>query len=260
VDITGGSLFLGGDVQNEAQAGRNAQFTIDGVSYERSSNQVDDAIDGMSFDLLSSTAGSTTINVSLDTETITGQVQAFVDAYNSYVSFLGENGSYNPETGQGGALLGDSIARSTQYRLRALISEPVTGSGDNAFQYLSQVGIEFEESGNLSLDTSKLQSALETDLQGVKDLFAGSGGAGAKMESYLRSITNSFDGVIASKISSIESRIDNLNEDYDDKQQYLQKYEDRLVNKFSKMEQAVIKYQSMSDQLTSMIDTWDTDK
>ena len=258
VNIAGGTLFSGGDVQNEAQAGQNALFTIDGVSYERSSNQVDDAIEGLSFELLSDTAGPSNIGVSLDTKSITGQVQAFVKAYNAYAGFLDKNGSYNPETGQGGALLGDSIARSTQNRLRSLISEPVTGSGENSFQYLSQVGIEFEENGSLSLDSDKLHSALESDAQGVKDIFAGTGGAGEKMETYLRSITNSFDGVIASKISSLETRIDSLNDDYDDKQQYLNNYEDRLVEKFSQLEQSVLKYQGMSDQLSSIIDTWDT--
>ena len=120
------------------------------------------------------------------------------------------------------------------------------------------MGIEFQENGSLSLDTTKLQSALESDAQGVKDIFAGTGGAGEKMETYLRSITNSFDGVIASKISSLETRIDSLNDDYDDKQQYLNSYEDRLVEKFSQLEQSVLKYQGMSDQLSSIIDTWDT--
>jgi flagellar hook-associated protein 2 len=256
VSISGGNLFSGGDVQEEAQAGQNAQFSIDGVSYERSTNTVDDALQDVSLSLLSDSAGPTTIDVALDTGSITKQIQSFVKSFNAFDTFLDKTGSYNQETGQAGPLLGDPLARSAQSRLRSIIGEPVSGTEDNAYQYLSQIGIELQRDGSISLDEAKLSSALEEDTQAVAELFTGENGTAGKVESYLKSMTNSYDGVISSKIDSIENQIDQLNEDYEDEQQDLKDYEERLIQTYSDMEQAVLKYQSMGNQLDSYIQTW----
>ena len=253
-----GDLFTGGHAQEEAMSGLNAQFTIDGVSYERTSNQVSDAITGVSLNLLSDSEGPASLNVSLNTSAIAQGVESFVKSFNAFDSFLDQNAGYNEDTGKGGPLLGDTLARSAQNRIRSLVSEPVSGTGESSFQYLSEVGIELQEDGTLSLDTSTLLSALEEDTQAVSDLFTGEDGVAGKMESYLRDMTNPFDGVVSSKISSLDTKIDRLNEDLEDKEQYILRYEERQIEIFSRMESTVLKYQGVSDQLESIIDTWDT--
>jgi len=253
-----GDLFTDGHVQEEAQSGLNAQFTIDGVGYGRTSNQVEDAITGLSLNLLSDSSGPTAIAVDLNSSAITKKVDSFVQTFNAFDAFLDKNAAFNEDTGKGGPLLGDSLARSAQNRIRSLVSEPVSGTGGSSFQYLSEVGIELQEDGTLSLDTSALLSALKEDPQAVSDLFTGSNGVAGKMESYLRDMTNAHDGVISSKISSLDNQIERLNEDLEDKEQYILRYEERQVATFSHMESTVLKYQGVSDQLESIIDTWDT--
>ena len=67
---------------NEIQAAGtlDAQFTLNGISYQRGSNKVDDVITGITLDLVGE--GSSIVKVSSDTSGISDKITALVDAYN----------------------------------------------------------------------------------------------------------------------------------------------------------------------------------
>ncbi|WP_459893788.1 flagellar filament capping protein FliD, partial [Desulfothermus okinawensis] len=154
-----GNLFTtGATEQEDAQAGEDASINVDGVDYTRSSNEIDDIIDGLTINIQNT--GSATITVTLDTDTITSNIQKLIDAYNNFDQFMDENASYDLESKKAGALLGDSIARTAQNNIRSILSGIVPGTGDNAYQYLSQIGIEFKDDGTIELDENTLTNAL----------------------------------------------------------------------------------------------------
>ena len=65
---------------NEIQAAGtlNAQFTLNGISYQRDSNTIDDAITGVTLELVGQ--GSSIVKVSSDTSAIAEKITALVDA------------------------------------------------------------------------------------------------------------------------------------------------------------------------------------
>ena len=167
-----GTGSLSGIDFNTKQYAKNASFTIDGVSVKKSSNTVSDVISGAALKLQS--AGSGTISLSTDTDSITNKVSDFVDEYNEISLFLRDQLALDPESEETGVLFGNFAVQNLQQMLRSSISTEVTGiSGD--YKFLSQIGITTESDGSLILDTDDLSEALIDDIQNVSQLFSSKG-------------------------------------------------------------------------------------
>ena len=254
------SLFAGGQSQEEVQQGLNAKFSVDGVGYERTSNEVSDAIDGVSL-TLQGQGSDADMTVDKDISSVTKEVQSFVDTFNQTNGFIEKQSDYNKDTEQAGPLMGSSVARSAETRMSRILMEPISGTSDNQYQYLNQVGIELQRDGSVEFDSDKFQSAMEENPLAVEKLFVGDSGAAGKMESALKEgFTDDIDGAVPSKIESIDNRIDRINEQITQEERDLQNYRERTVQKFSNMEQAIMKYQSIESQLGNWLDLGKDDK
>jgi flagellar capping protein FliD len=89
----------------------------------------------------------------------------------------------------------------------------------------------------------------------------GEEGAAGKMENMLKNaFTDNIDGAVTTKIDTIDNRIDRLNDRIDREQQSLQEYRERTVERFSEMEQAIMKYQSIESQLGNWLDLGSDDE
>ena len=262
VDITGSNtLFSTGDAdQEETQVGQNAKFSVDGVSYERTNNTVTNVIDGVTFSLQGQGTG-VDVTVSQDVESVTKKVQSFVDTYNQTSGFIESNSNYNQDENQAGPLMGSSVARSAESQMSRTLMEPISGTTGEPYQYLNQVGFEFQRDGSVDFDATKFKSAIQDNPQAVQNLFVGDTGAAGKMENVLKSgFTNSTDGAVTNRIDSIENQIDRLNDRIEREEQDILNYRDRQVDKFSAMEQAISKYQNIESQLSNWLDLGKDDK
>ncbi len=249
------SLYTGQTTEQEtAQAGEDAQLTVDGVTYSRSSNEISDIIEGVTLTLQGT--GNTTLSVENDTSSITQLVQNMVNTYNAFDKFMDDNASYDPDTKKAGPLLGDSIARTIQNNVRSILGSPVAGTESNAYQYLSQIGITFNEDGSLEFDSTKFQDALQNNFNDVKALFTGDNGIATQLANAISNYTDSSTGIIPTTINNFEKKIEDLNEKYQDAQEEVQDYEERMVKKYSALEEAVIKYKSIQQTLESYMETW----
>ncbi len=110
------------------QVGQDALFKVNGMSITRSSNTVTDVIDGVTLSLRSGDSPTTnvTISISSNTSDAVNALQSFVNAYNSVVSFIGTNASYDTETKQAGILIGDSSILNVQSSLSSLLTRSIS--------------------------------------------------------------------------------------------------------------------------------------
>jgi len=154
----------------QTQAAQDAALTIDGLAITRANNTISDAIPGVSLTLKSLTAAPTSLTVAANNSGVTTSVSSFVAAYNSVVSTLTSLTQYNASTQTASVLTGDSTVRLVQNQLRTLVGGSL-GSGSR-YDTLSQVGVSFQADGTLKLDSSVLQTALNTDSNAVAQLFA----------------------------------------------------------------------------------------
>ncbi|MCS6923226.1 MAG: flagellar filament capping protein FliD, partial [Fimbriimonadales bacterium] len=163
--------------QNELVQAQDAEFTIDGFQYRRSRNQVNDAIQGVTINLLSADADNpktARLTLTRDTEAARGAISNFVNAFNSLVDFLKQNASINRETLQAGVLFGDTTVSTVMDGLinRTISAVPNLQDG---LRVLAQVGVQLGQDGKLSFNESRFNQAITQDLQGVIRLFTASG-------------------------------------------------------------------------------------
>ena len=173
---------------SQVAAATDAKFNLDGLDLTRSSNTVSDAIPGATFTLLAgattsgtppvTTPATTSLNVSQDTSSVVGAVQAFVTAYNAAQSFVNsQNTASAGQLGNDGStgnvttnpLFGDSTLNNIQSHLSSALNA-VAGKTT-----LTSIGVTTGTDGALSLNTATLTAALQTNPTAVTSLFGQSG-------------------------------------------------------------------------------------
>jgi flagellar hook-associated protein 2 len=187
----------------QMQAAKNALLNIDGIDIVKPSNNISDAISGVTLNLLKISDGETvSLGVESDVETIKKSVNEFVDAYNKLntslrsLTFIDTNNSDN-----NGRLVGDSAIRSMAFKIKSMMTNTVnTGTSINS---LTQIGVSFQRDGTLALDSTKLESAISTNFDDIKTLFAGGATATDPAISFASSTSATVEGTYAINISQI---------------------------------------------------------
>jgi flagellar hook-associated protein 2 len=219
----------------EIDPGNDANFTLDGVSITRSSNDIDDLVDGLTVSLFDAKPGMTiNVNVEQNLNEAKSKILSFVDAYNAVKSFINEKTYVDPATNEAGkdsVLLGNSTVKSVESSLQQIIgSTPFRTSGDSSdLSVLAQIGITMKSAaetgssddtkysaGTLKLDETKLNNMLINNVDDVAELFnfkatsnnsaftmtgfSGNTGAG----DYQFSVTKDASGTITSATYSLD--------------------------------------------------------
>lgn len=146
------------DVQ--MQAASNAKFTVNGIAITRASNEVDDVIPGVSFNIAGYTGVPATVTVAVDTESAKSAMQNLVDAFNTSIRLVDELGSRGFNGSEKGDLAGDPAISTLQRQMESLIANGIEGFGDRPL-YLADIGVRTERDGSLSLDMNVLEKAME---------------------------------------------------------------------------------------------------
>lgn len=233
-------------------AGSDAQFTINGGPVQtRNTNEVSDAISGVTFNMLS--VGTGTVTVDSDDDAVVESVQEFVDEFNASLSQL------QSLTASSGTLSNDSSIRSIANFLQSNIFDMISGFGD--YQSLVDIGIttgeDFDSSATmqLQLDEEAFREALREDSTNVERLFHNEDGTGIAdvYYEYLEEATKAtgFLNTRAKANGTIDQQIRSLNDQIDRTLERLEQKEDRLRRQFTQMEQMAADYQSQGSALSA---------
>lgn len=169
------------DFGTPVQAAVDAKITFGSgagaISTTSATNRFDNVVRGVSFDLLNPTVGQeVTITVARDTATAVDNVKSFVESFNDLVQYIDDQARYVSSTNQGGPLQGDRNVQTIKQKLYSTVLNVVPGVEQSANR-LSAVGITVSNSGRLQLDSTRLQSILDGQVEDVsaadvKRLFA----------------------------------------------------------------------------------------
>ncbi len=141
-----------------------------GTAIVSSSNQVKDAIQGLTLNLVSASDELVTVTVEQNTEDAVSAVNQFIETYNDIVDYIAEQMAYDPETGEAGVLLGSVALMNLQNELFNMVTSAVEGLPSD-MNHISAVGITFDSDGHLALDEAKLVEKLKNDPEAVARLF-----------------------------------------------------------------------------------------
>jgi flagellar hook-associated protein 2 len=158
------------------QSGEDAKARINGLAVTSGSNTLASNIPGVTINLLATTTtnynnvggteakSTVTMSVSEDVTVAVKNVNNFITAYNALASNLSELTKYDEATKTPGLFQGDASMLGIQSVLRNMVGSMSSGS---AYKRLSDVGIERQLDGTLSLNTVRFSTAANngTELQ-----------------------------------------------------------------------------------------------
>ncbi|SIS60346.1 flagellar filament capping protein FliD [Insolitispirillum peregrinum] len=158
-----------GDFSNVLNEAQDAIIEVDGLTITRDSNEIDDVLDGVTFNLYAATAGATVdVEIAENVSDIKTAISDFVDAYNAFREFVATNQATSTDgsASDDAVLFGDYYLRSANSTMSSLLS---TGHGGYS---LRDFGITLNSSNELELDEDTLNEALLNNLDGVQSFFA----------------------------------------------------------------------------------------
>ena len=257
----------------ELQSSRDAFFSINGTAVQRSSNQVNDVISGVTFNLNApvvpaggaltslasadfSSVNATVINVATGAEDLSGAaIEDFVKAYNELLTFYKKESVSSTDADSRGVLNGDSTLRTFMERLRGLYTKGIRLSDGNSMSF-SSIGVEVQRDGSLYLDKGKLNTAVSSGLQ---EKFAA--GVTVGYESGTSSFTSfitsalSTTGLLSSHITNAEKEQTNLEKRVSEWQDKLTRVEQRYYRQYAALDALLFRLQTTSNALTSAIES-----
>ena len=247
IDLTAGD---GTSLVTVQQHGSQAVYTVNGqppggITSDSRNVTIAPGIDASLLD-----TGSATLSVSRNTSALGTALNTLVAAYNSAMTELDQ---YHGESG--GVLEGQSEVRQIEAGLRDLVD--YTGGSGQAKSLLG-LGLSFDSAGQLSFNSSALQSVSLSDI----DSFFGDGtksGFIQNADDVLKSISDPVNGTLTAALNSISTRIDTTSTQIDDMQQRVDLLQQNLTAKLSAADATIAMLEKQADYFTNLFEAMKQD-
>lgn len=249
------------------QSAQNAIAYIDGIEVQSESNEFENTIQNVSFEVnevspkdANGELQATTLEIGYDKEGLEKKIRDFVENYNSLIDEINTLTRYGEsELEEDGALAGDSLLRGIQTTMANIVGGNVSASSLGG---LFQVGIEFNDDGKLEIGTTdfglgtgedRLEDALEDNFDEIAKLFTDENeGIATRLYEFADEYT-SYGGLISLREQTAK---DNREELYDERETLelrMQSYEDTLRGKYLNLDQTVAQLNQTSSALLASL-------
>lgn len=185
----------------ETAEARDAIVRLDGIEVTSPTNEISNAIQGVTIDLKAHTGGEVVrLSTKQDLQKVQDSIVGFVEIYNNLIDTIQSIAGFDPETQQAGPLSGDSAVRGIADQVRRVIGTSFNGINED-YESLAAIGIETQRDGKLVINDRALRAALMDDLQQVSKLFARTGVASDSLISFVSADDTAVMGVHEISIS-----------------------------------------------------------
>lgn len=230
-------------------AAQNADLTVNGIAITSASNTVSEAIQGVTLTLTNTTAAPASLTVARDTTAINTAASGFVDAYNALAGQIKSRSAYATNGSAGGALAGDGTLRVMQDQLRSIFNTPASGG---TLTSLAEVGIAFQKDGSLSLDSSKLNSAISANFSDVTNLFSSSTGFATRLADWAQSTLDP-GGLIDTRTQSLNKYVQDRNDEIDRLENQMTALQKKYTAEYTNLNLLLSRMNSTSTYLTQQL-------
>ncbi|WP_312544462.1 flagellar filament capping protein FliD [Pantoea eucalypti] len=260
--IVGYDASASSNVMTESVKAQNAELTVNNVAIENSSNQISDALEGITLNLTAQTTGVQTLTITKDTSKASNAITSWVNAYNTLLDQFNTLTKYTKvDTNSGsqdssnGALLGDSTLRTIETQLKSMLTNAQSSS---SYKSLGQIGITTDpQTGSLKIDATKVSAALDKDAAGVKEMIVGDGKTTGITTKIATNITGwlSSQGIVQAATDGVSKTLNNLTTLYNTTSDRIDADIARYKTQFTQLDLAISKLNSTSTYLTQQFDT-----
>ncbi len=247
---------LAEDTTQSAANSLDAQFTVDGVAYQRQSNSIDDVIAGVTFTLKS--VNTATLTVASDDAALKDNIKSLVTAYNDVVQEVSTKSGYDSKTKKFG-MLADTTLRDLPTELEGLMTSGNKADSTGTIKNLFNLGMAFSRDGSITIDDSVLSAAISASPDEIKSFFLGDSANGItgfadKVNDRLRTMTGN-KGAVAGEKTAAQSRIDDLKNQISEDNSRLDKKYAQLTKQFIALDQFMSQMSNMSSFLTGQFNS-----
>lgn len=264
----------------------DAAFKYEGITLHRPSNDIDDVIPNVTLHLHNATEKPVTITINPDKDSAKEALINFVGNYNQVIAELNILTSNKPEViseldyltdsereaaeKKLGMFMGDFTLTNGKASMQRIVANTYNTSENAEITMLNQIGISTNASskgsgynasqmrGYLEIDEKKLDAALESNLDDIKNLFGYDSdgdriidsGLGFLLDKQTSSWTQA-GGIISTKISLLENQIKNSNSKITTLQAQLDEKELELKSKYANMEGTLNNLESQRNSLNN---------
>ena len=252
------------------QSAQDAELNINGIDITSSSNTIDEALEGVTLNLYTTTA-SARVSLTPEVSAIKANIQGLVTAYNNFAESVKVLNDRSSEVELfGGALAGDSLLQSIKSQVRSMITGDFTLYTDSVnltdpqnanINAAWQVGLSFDRNGKLQLDEDKLESAFSqyptevvtlfsantNDLSEFSTVSAGLAGTAVReIDKMLRSTS-----LLTEQTSNATKKIDLYKADLEKLEERMKALLERYMKQFALMDSIVGSSNSMRESMKS---------
>ncbi len=236
----------------ETLAAQDAQVRIDGFDVMSASNTISGAIDGVTITVTEDSGGSSEqLTVENDETAARALVGDFVESYNALITTLDSLTDYDAESELAAPLLGDATIRGIRDQIRRELSTAVSDI-DADFSTLTDVGIETQLDGTLTIDDDALSAVLADDFVKFGQLFSTTDGFGVRLFDLADGFLDS-DGIIETRTKGLETQIDGLADERESLIERLASLETRLLRQFNALDSLLAQLSSTSNFLAQQL-------
>jgi flagellar hook-associated protein 2 len=229
----------------------DAQFTIDGVTFQRSENSVDDAIDGLSFTLRGESTGNVQMSAQRDLESARENLDEFLTTFNEMNTKIRERTFVDGDNNTRGPLREFRSIRNLTLNLRQTALLQTDGAEPDVLSRLTDIGIGFENDGTMVIDNEELlNDALSQRPEEIAELFRSETSPVAKMKEQAEAYTRS-NGIISSLESGVDRKISRLDTRISQEERYLEDFEERQRETFNKLQLVIDQGDAQFQQVMS---------
>jgi flagellar hook-associated protein 2 len=249
LSITQSNVDLGFEEEsNHVLSAQNMKASIDGISYDVSSNKVT-MQNGLIIKAVE--VGTSTITLERDDALIVETIQSIASKYNDLIDLVD---SYILGDEDDPATISDSSTLRTMMSTIKEILFDTYGldNEENMFIY----GISFDSDGYMQVDSTTLSSAVNNNYDDLKELLVGYAekeGIGTRLKTYLDSL-DGLDGLLTSYEDKLNERIDTLNDDYDTASDKLDEKYEQMATQFAAYTVLITQMENSFASLKSIIE------
>ncbi|RUM49582.1 MAG: flagellar hook protein [Marinomonas sp.] len=232
---------------------QDAIINVDGIDIRSDSNTFEDAVSGLTIKALGlSETGddgeleTATTSIDYDTATVQETLEGFVEAYNTLL------GVFDTYTDTDAILNGSSMIRGLESSLNSDLMTIFTDAG--ALSSIFDLGIEMDDDGTLSLDSSAFSDAMDENYDDVVSLFSGDNGLANILGEMIGNYTGS-GGLLSDMVDASQDSADKTEESLENFEYRMELYEEQLRARFTTLDTLLASMSSNGDYLLTQLES-----
>ena len=235
----------------------NASFVVNGTTFSRASNSVNDVIDGLTLSLNKASATAQTISVGKGTDVSNDAINTLIKAYNEVMSTYKTMTANSANSDKPGNFANSPSTLSFINQIKDSFAKGIsyTTNGTLKTMSLSTLGIDMQLDGTAKFNSSSFATASAAGLRDTLALGVTMGyvSSTSNLNTFLTAQVKT-GGALSSQINSETTAVQDLTKRKDNLQIRLNSIKNNLVSQYSALNALLYQLSSTSNSLTSALD------